>query len=439
MQRGTFSFQLTLVMVGLFVALQLVVVVLTGTTRSITTDAVGLPALARLETMAEVIERSPPAQRAKVAEAFDGALYHITVARSDELSPLFAATTDSTAAITGRLVRRTAPMLGSDFISRLNPWPGWVVDAPAIAIRLADGGWLVAVGRPSDAVQSVLRRRAVLLGLGGIVTLVALALAVRATTLPLVRLAHGMRTFGGGPETPDLQITGSRELKDVATAYNEMKGRIAELIVERTHILGAIAHDMRTYLTRLRLRSEFIDDAGQRNRAVADLAEMAALLDDTLLLATGTREPEGAVAPIDLSEELADIVASHREAGENIEFLGIDGSAPSAIQRLTLRRIIGNVVDNALRHGDAVIVSLCAEGNQWRIEVADDGPGVSPEMVATLGEAFGRTDPSRDRASGGAGLGLAIVRALAVENAGKVVLANLPQGGFIATVWLPHA
>ncbi|MFA5970078.1 MAG: ATP-binding protein [Sphingomonas sp.] len=441
MQRGTLASRISIVLVALFVLLQLVIFAVTAAPRAITTgDIVGLPDATRLNTMADVMERTAIKDRAAVADAFDGALYHVAIAP--------AANAPSGDADTTRLVppsgKNERTMLlsgrrhGLNLVAQVNPWPGWLTTPPTASVRLQDGAWLVVTGRPSSGVQLLLRRRAILLGLGGIVALVALVLAVRATTLPLVRIADEMRTFAGNPETPDLKIAGSREMRDVATAYNEMKSRIADLMAQRTRILAAIAHDMRTYLTRLRLRSEFIDDTGQRARAISDLEEMRELLDDTLLLAAGSNEADGPRERMDLGPALVDIVASHREAGEPVTLIRPDGPALAMVRRLAFRRIVANLVDNALRHADSVAITLADEGTYWRIEVADDGPGAPADLLPRLGEAFGRADPSRDRTTGGAGLGLAIVRALAAEHGGDVTFANKAGKGFVATVWLPR-
>jgi signal transduction histidine kinase len=334
--------------------------------------------------------------------------------------------------VTGRVAR--FPRL-----ARLNPWPGWISNPLAVHVALSGNSptMLSIESQPSESVLVVLRQRAALLGLGGIAALVALAFAVRATTRPIVRLARDIRTYRGEPASPDLVAVGSPELRDLAQAYNEMKGRIAELIAERTRVLAAIAHDMRTYITRIRLRAEFIDDVGQRERAVRDLDEMAALLDDTLLLARAEARVDKSRRRLDLAAELRRMVEIRREMGDTVSLSLAVEQAPVVAAPLAIRRILSNLVDNALRHGTQVVLTLCEDDGRWRIDVKDDGPGVPDDRLGSLGEPFGRIDPSRDRsAGGGAGLGLAIVRALVAAEEGRISFANRGDGGFVVSIWI---
>ncbi len=211
-----------------------------------------------------------------------------------------------------------------------------------------------------------------------------------------------------------------------------MKARIRELMQERTRVLAAIAHDMRTYLTRLRLRAEYIDDPEQRARAVRDLDEMAALLNDTLFLAEDEARAPSAIR-MDLAEAVTGLVALRRELGDAAT-AETDGAAWVTASPIGVRRILDNLIDNGLRHGASVLVSLVHADGAVELIVEDDGPGVAPEILARLGEPFTRGDPSRNRETGGAGLGLAIVRALAARDGAAVTFANRAEGGLRVTV-----
>ncbi|MDZ7894750.1 MAG: HAMP domain-containing protein [Sphingobium sp.] len=174
----------------------------------------------------------------------------------------------------------------------------------------------MVTGRPSDGVRAYLLQRSFLGMFAGLVLLLVLLIAVRRTTQPLVRLTDQVRAVGQDIHAPDADVAGSREIRALAEAFNEMKGRIAGLVQERTFILAGIAHDMRTYLTRLRLRAEFIDDDTQRDKASADMDAMAALLDDSLLFASLDRKEADGGERIDLmalSRRLVD--AGQRRAG----------------------------------------------------------------------------------------------------------------------------
>lgn len=446
MQRGTLSFRITVLLVGSFVLLQLAVFALTWATgRDERSGGGGLPSVAQVHAMVDLIEAVPQPRRAGAAKAFDGALYHVLVqggslppsvesAQAMDIGRIYSS------GLPGHRLSVTGRAVHFRRLARLNPWPGWISDPLAIHVTLEGDtpAMLTIESEPSAPVRALLRQRAALLGLGGIAALVALAFAVRATTRPIARLARDIRTYRGEPDSPDLAVAGSPELRDLAEAYNEMKGRIAELIAERTRVLAAIAHDMRTYITRIRLRAEFIDDAGQRERAAQDLDEMAALLDDTLLLARAEARGAEMRRPLDLAAELCRTAEIHQEMGDAVELLLSVERAPVVAAPLAVRRTLANLIDNGLRYGTRVVLSLHEDRGRWRIDVSDDGPGIAPDKLGGLGQPFGRIDPSRDRsAGGGAGLGLAIVRALIAAQDGEITFANRDAGGLQVSIWLP--
>jgi signal transduction histidine kinase len=169
-------------------------------------------------------------------------------------------------------------------------------------------------------------------------------------------------------------------------------------------------------------------------RAITDLDEMAALLDDTLLFAR--RDAEAAPKPqrIDIAAELSAIAGLRRDMGEAVELLPVPTSLTIQATPIALRRMLANLIDNGLRHGGQVTLSAGEWEGRVKITVADNGPGVPEAALSRLGEPFGRIDPSRDRSTGGAGLGLAIVRALAERDGAEVSFANRAGGGFVATL-----
>lgn len=305
-----------------------------------------------------------------------------------------------------------------------------------LSVRLAGGEVLVIQRRAPAAARGRLVRGALALSLISLLMLVMLALAVRQTARPVADLAQAARRFGDDLQTADLPLRGPRELRDLAEAFNTMQARIRGLVDDRTRVLAAIAHDLRTYLTRLRLRAEFIADPDQQARAIGDLDEMSALLDDTLLFAAGQ---ERTPAPLsDLRAELEALAALRQEMGQAVRLT--DGvTAFARVSPLALRRMVGNLVDNAIRYGGETEVSLERAEDQAVIIVTDRGPGVAPENLAQILEPFTRLEASRSRDTGGAGLGLAIVRGLAEANGGRLVLSNRAGGGLRAELRLPIA
>ncbi|PZO87693.1 MAG: two-component sensor histidine kinase [Sphingomonas sanxanigenens] len=402
-----------------------------------------LPAQARI--MAETLEHEPAARRAMLLDTMNGSLYTLRLTRdpqmrpdSDDLADLRAR---YVAAMPGRTIGLSGrrPLLGRFVGAR--PWPGRFFAPITLTVSLADGSRLLIDSRPSSVVRTYLRQRAFLGATSGLLLLAILAFAVRQTTRPLVRLSRGVRSFATNLQTPDLPLRGSRELRDLSAAFNDMKARIGTLMAERTRMLAGIAHDMRTYLTRLRLRAEFIDDPDQRARATRDLDEMSALLDDTLLFASREAADPPKPALIDVAKALDAVAAIRAETGAAVALEPVPPGLRISAVPIAFRRIVDNLIDNGLRHGEHVRLAAegGADGKSVVVRISDDGPGVPAAALARLGEPFGRVDPSRDRTTGGAGLGLAIVKALAERDGGKVQFANGAVSGFVVQVEYPAA
>ncbi|MBB4630960.1 ATP-binding protein [Sphingosinicella soli] len=426
-----------------FVIIQLLLLAVTALpTRGDAHRPFNLPQPDDVRVLAETLETSPPARRAELLSLFNDSLYTLRLARGSPagfdggLSALHAT---YAAALPGRTVTLPSrrPLIGGAF--RENRWTGRLFSPVQLTVRLSIGETLVIESRPSAVVRTYLRRRALLGVIGGLLLLAILTVAVRRATKPLVRLSAGVRRFGSELDAPDVPVEGAREMRELAVAYNDMKRRIADLVNERTRILAAVAHDMRTYITRLRLRTDFIEDPEQRRKAAADLQEMSAMLDDTLLFARQDASDGPDPAHLDIDAEIEALVAVRREMEDAVWF---DGGAKGTAVRLSplaLRRILANLIDNGLRHGTTVSLSTTREGETIEIRVSDNGPGVPAAALARLGEPFGRLDPSRDRTTGGVGLGLAIVRALVERSDGTVRFANQDGGGLLVCLSFPAA
>ena len=202
-------------------------------------------------------------------------------------------------------------------------------------------------------------------------------------------------------------------------------------------MLAAIAHDYRTYLTRLELRSEFIDDPEQRASAANDLEEMRMLLDDTLTFARDSAQDEADRAICDVQVELDAIAAERRAHGEDVSIDSPAGPILARASHLSFQRMIANLLDNAMRYGGGhACVRVRAFDGHVRILVEDEGPGVPEDSLERLMEPFERLEPSRARKTGGVGLGLSIVQALAQRYQGDLSLQNRPEGGFRAILTL---
>jgi signal transduction histidine kinase len=430
----TLSIRIAAILVAGFVVIQFLVfgaMILPG--RHVTDHPYSFPPPRELAAVVDVLEQASPARRALLVGALDGSLHTLSIVPAmPALSPgkdaaALAVEQDYRAALPGHELHLSVRGAVFPRLMRDMAWPGRLLAPASLAVALRGGGVLLLVSRPSPLVADFLGERAALGAVAGVLVLVVLAWAVRQSTRPVTLLAAHIRDVATRLDAPDLPVEGGAELRELASAYNEMKARIAGLVSERTRILAGIAHDLRTYLTRLRLRADFIDDEEQRTRAARDLVEMSLLLDDTLLFAQPSLRPANAER-IDIAYELALLVATRREMGENVSLEPLGETVCLTVERLAFRRVLANVVDNGLRHGQSVVLCV-AVGDRVEIHVSDDGPGVPPEMLPRLGQAFDRLDPSRDRSTGGAGLGLAITRALMDRQGGQVAFRNGQAGG----------
>ncbi|WP_336966111.1 ATP-binding protein [Sphingobium aquiterrae] len=440
----TLSFRLGVIMLAGFVLLQLMLVIaLQWPGGASDRGDYGLPAPAAMAQIIDAMERAGPQGADLLASSYDGSLF--TVRIQPQAPRDFREVPPSM----GDLARRYRVALADHNVvvdggpGRLNRLLGdrarplrFLIPI-RVTVWLRDGRVMVLTGRPSSGLRAYLLRRSTLGLVGGGLLLAVLWLALRQTTGPLRRLTRDVQALGQDLRALDAPVEGSRETRALASAFNDMKGRIAGLVEERTFILAGIAHDMRTYLTRLRLRAEFIGDAGQRARAGQDLDQMSALLDDNLLFAGIDRAGMAQLRAIDLAALTRDLA----DARIDLDRIRLSPGPPAMVMAdaAGLERIFGNLVDNALRHAAHVDIGIRAAGDGVVWHFADDGPGVPADRIARLGRAYDRLDPSRDRRTGGAGLGLAIVRALAEAMGGTVAFGRSDAGGLSVEIALAPA
>ncbi len=440
----TLSFRIGLVMLAGFILLQLLLlIILQLPGRAIENATYGLPSPPALAQMVTAMEQAGPAGADSLASSYDGSLFTVRIERAAprdyrEVPPALAglARAYRHAVADHNMVVDGGPGFAGVLMGdRARPWRFLV--PIRLTIWLRDGRVLLLTGRPASGLRAYLARRSLLGFVGGALLLILLWLALRQTTRPLRRLTQAVHMLGQDLHAADVRAEGSRETRELALAFNGMKQRIAGLVEERTFILAGIAHDMRTYLTRLRLRMEFIVDPDQHRRAEQDLDQMSALLDDNLLFAGIDRGPPEPMQRIELAALTRDLVDARIDADR----IGVAPALPAMVEAdpAGLERIFGNLVDNGLRHATHLDIAILREGDRvlWRFE--DDGPGVPPEELSRLGQAYHRLEPSRNRMTGGAGLGLAIVRALAETMKGELTF-DLPAGGGLRiTVAFPAA
>lgn len=306
-----------------------------------------------------------------------------------------------------------------------------------ISMALPDGSWLnmslaqvaqTSIGSPSFLATALLLAAAIV---------ILAALMGRWLTRPLLGLADGARQLFAGAQHIQVPEQGTREVRDLAVAFNEMQARIARLIGDRTDMLAAISHDLRTPLTRLRLRAERIGDRKTQAEIEADLDEMDGMLDATLAFLRGDKSDED-VQPVDVVAILQTIVSDFEDAGEAVS-LQTSRRVVVEGRRLSLKRALTNLVQNAIKHAGSAEIAVSESSGVASITIADRGPGIALDQMENVFSPFTRLDPARGKQSGGYGLGLTVARSLIRMHGGDVRLFNRPSGGLEAQVSLPVA
>jgi len=263
------------------------------------------------------------------------------------------------------------------------------------------------------------------------------ALVVRMMTRSLEKLSRAARALGDDPESPPLESSGPREVANVIDAFNRMQSQLRGYVHERARMLGAISHDLKTPITRMRLRAEMLPDGAVKDKFARDLDEMEAMVGSTLeFFRSLGKEPQR--QPVDVAALIDSLCEDWRESGQQTSVSGAP-RGPYRAHPQALRRCLNNLIENALRYGERADLTIRDDERALRIEVRDRGPGIPVDQLEAVFEPFFRLEESRSRSSGGVGLGLSIARNIARWHGGDVTLRNAPDGGgLIALLTLPR-
>lgn len=258
-------------------------------------------------------------------------------------------------------------------------------------------------------------------------------LGARMLARPIQKLGHAAAELGVDLNRPPIAETGTAEARQAAQVFNRMQQRIRLNVEERGRFLAAVSHDLRTPLTRMKLRVERMPDDALRDKLREDIAEMAAMLNATLSYLRDEASNE-AWQMMDVTALLASMAEDETDAGHEVSLSG--SARPLPTRPLALRRCLSNLLQNALRYGQRAHLSIVDGAGAVQIDIRDEGPGIPEDKMATVFEPFVRLEDSRNRATGGVGLGLAIAREAATQCGGTLTLENAPQGGLIARLVL---
>ncbi|MBV8686969.1 MAG: HAMP domain-containing protein [Alphaproteobacteria bacterium] len=410
------------------------------------------PAIVRFAQTAAPVAGAPPAERARLLDArrggrgaayrLDPASYvgHAGARRSREIEAHLAA-----ALAELRVPHRAVEGAAQTEFGPVPPPPGrrrplhTVHDYRKVlllSVQLDDGRWLngrlLAPRADPWLIHQILLATSILF----LIVFGAVIWIGRRIARPLRDLAAAAEAFGGRTRPEPVEPRGPADVRRAIDAFNAMNRRTVALLDEKDRMLGALGHDLRTPLASIRIRAESLEPEEERERMIATVEEMHAMLEDILVLArTGrAREP---VRAVDLGA-LADTVAEeYREVGRPVLFRP-SPRAVLEVQPNLLRRALRNLVDNALAYAGNASLRVEQDEAEVRLIVEDEGPGIPEERMDEVLEPFRRLEESRSRESGGAGLGLAIVQAAALSHGGTLRLSNRPGGGLQAAVVLPR-
>ncbi|WNL37991.1 ATP-binding protein [Halomonas sp. PAMB 3232] len=307
-----------------------------------------------------------------------------------------------------------------------------------VQLELAPNMWLYVatlLGVPDIfSARAWLSEERLLVGVLVLISVLGLSLlSIKSATRPLARLARAARQLGDDLDSPPLKESGPREVAATAAAFNRMQRRIREQVEERERLFSAISHDLKTPITRMRLRAEMLDDPRQRERFCASLDELSELVKGALASVKG----------LDLHEEPAatDIkaLALHhalelRLQGGDVEITG--QAAPLVVKPLAIKRCLSNLLENAVFYGRHARVEIIDAPERVTLRIRDAGPGIEDSQLDRVFSPFVRLEASRSRHTGGSGLGLGIARHIARAHGGDITLANHPAGGLVATLTL---
>lgn len=412
----------------------------------------------RIAEITRLLQETPPDLRGRFVHAANSPTLQVTLAPES----LLAQPTDDDwrSALLGRYLARLIPTDSSHVVVQWLEVPdarqhldvsspmSWVrahvaqvmtgtplEHAVKASVRLHDGQWVnFATTFPES--EHFWSNQAVLSTALMTIAVALLSLwVVRRMTRPLRAFARASERLGRDVNVPPVEEAGPLEVRQAIRAFNEMQERLRRLIENRTRMLAAISHDLRTPITLLRLRAEYIKDEEEKQKTLATLAEMESMIASTMAFAQDDAEQEEPRI-VDLPSLVASICDNMTDAGHQVEF---EDTPPLkySCRPFALRRALTNVIDNAIKYGGNAKVKVSSCQGVVEIVVDDNGPGIPDGELDEVFAPFYRLERSRNRETGGAGLGLSIARTIAHAHGGEIILSNRAGGGLRAAIHLP--
>ncbi len=441
--------RIVLILAGGFLAIQLITTAIAISDRNALVFRAGAnQAATRVGDVVRTLTAASPAERTRIMQAVSNDTLKVTYgkpagsdAAAGEESELMTTARDA-------LALALPPGVGFRVIVArpvyLNP-DSWYerefVERPGVrmyaTVLLNDGVWITVESiDPARATQWVIRMFRNLAIVDGVMVILCF-FAVRLVTRPLSVLANAAEDLGRNIDRPPLPESGANELVRASRALNVMQDRLKRYVDTRMKVLAAMSHDLKTPITRMRLRAEMLDDAHVKAKFIKDLDELQLMVGSTLDYMRGLAEGSEAIQPIDVTALISSLKEDAEEAGHTVTLSG-DARSPVMGRAQALKRCLQNLIDNALAYGRRADITLRDEGGALNIAISDDGPGIPEDDIERVFEPFYRVEGSRNRNTGGSGLGLSIARNIAQAHGGSVRLRNLARGGLEATLRIPR-
>ncbi len=458
--QSLFGQTLLVLLVGLLIS-HLAGSLIYSTDREEAVRAVGGFAIAqRIANLTRLVQETPQAQRQRIVAALNDPSFHVSLSAqspnlvpNDDAGPVAEAVTeflvgqlalgperqprvavasnDIPAFVPGRPMMGRGPMMHG--FGAFGPFGGF--RDLRVAIPLADGQWLSFATAVPASGPALSRQLIISMVLVAIILIAVSVWVVRRVTAPLTSLSAAAERFGTNLNAPPLPEAGTVETRKAAHAFNTMQARLRGLVENRTRMLAAISHDLRTPLTLLRLRTENVAETAERDKMLGTIAEMDAMLAEALRYARdeATAEPRRRT---DISALVASVVDDMADAGAPVS---MEPTRPviCECQPAAVKRALTNLLDNAVKYGRRARARIRTTPGLVEITIDDEGPGIPQEELKRVFEPFYRVEASRSRDTGGIGLGLAIALSIIQGHGGQLTLTNRPEGGLRATVALP--
>ena len=323
--------------------------------------------------------------------------------------------------------------------------PLFEIHLPSVefAVQLSDGKWLTISTLLHVDDRIVVWSERGLIVLEGLLILILTVWLVRKVTRPIDNLSQAVVAFGEFPENaPAFPEEGVKEVRSAAQSFNRMREQIQGNLLERNRIIAAMAHDLRTPLTRLQLRLDRVEDSVLRDKLTESVTNMKSIIEQGLSFAKSLDTTESPTR-VDLASLVTSMVNDYADVGHNVTLAAQTNQNTSAMvinaRVLCLKRCLDNLISNACHYAGSAEVAVTSQDACYRVTVADRGPGIPQELLEKVFEPYFRVEASRNRALGGTGLGLAIARNMAHLNGGTLRLKNREGGGLVAVLEIPKA